>query len=139
MFFYFILNVSERNSRHLEFSFFTNYWGYLPTFLLTLLIVGFLLKIDNIKNTPSSLYFGMLFFSLLYIVNYLLYSIYSSSLGSNLTNTSLGLEPLAGPIIPLSSNKSIIRAALLYPKWCFLWIREALIFPVWMANSTISL
>lgn len=43
------------------------------------------------------------------------YSIISSSLPSlfSLTNTSLGLLPFIGPMIPLSSSKSITLAALL--------------------------
>lgn len=42
---------------------------------------------------------------------------YSSRLSSSayFFNTSRGLEPFCGPIIPLSSSKSIQRAALLYP------------------------
>ncbi len=43
--------------------------------------------------------------------NILGYFFYSSS--SSFINTSLGLEPFCGPIIPRSSSKSIILAALL--------------------------
>ena len=72
-------------------------------------------QLDCIAVTPYHLFAKELltgYFSINYIkekeVDY-----YSSSCSSNLTSTSLGLDPLGGPIIPLSSNKSIIRAALL--------------------------
>ena len=56
---------------------------------------------------------------------------YSSVFSLYLTNTSLGLElPVAGPMIPFSSNSSIIVAALLYPILNFLCNNDALALPV---------
>ena len=52
--------------------------------------------------------------------------------------TSLGLLPLAGPITPLSSSKSTILAARLYPNLNLLCNKEAETFLDSIAKSTLE-